>query len=136
MLPDQSQVFLVHVMVADGVREAVDPGSEEVLRIGQGAGPSQMRDDAHCVSVRFVDDRPVDIRPDLGHRAASTVDSDLHERHAVTVKLLHSCSSRFLVDRATRNPKEVFGLRPGVGRGRDSATRREEERCVWNDFVP
>ena len=51
----------------------------------------------------------------------------------MTVELLYRRPSLFLVDRATRNPKEMFGLRPGVGCGRDSATRRQEERGVRND---
>src|ERR1051325_988946 len=70
-------------MSARGARdmaEAVDAGAQQVLRVLE---RRDVRHDADAVRVRLVDDRAIEVRLQLLHRAAAIVDPDLdHVRTA------------------------------------------------------
>ena len=65
-LAQQREQFLVDVLVANDVAEAVDAGAQQILRVLE---RGDVRHDADAVLVRFVDDRAIEIRSSASRRS-------------------------------------------------------------------
>ena len=136
VIADQRHVLVVDGAVPDRVGEAVDARPDQVLGVGQPAGRAEVRRHPHAAGVRLVDDRPVDLRPQLRHRAAPVVDPDLDDVYPVTVQFLDRRATLRRGLRATRDPEPVLLLRSGHRCGGDPAPGRQEACRVGEHRVP
>ena len=99
--------FVVDVLVANAVREGVDPGTHEPLRVLE---IEDVRGDPQPALVRLVDDGAIEFRRQLLVLAVPVVDPDLDDVDLVRRELLH----RLAAFRLGRNPIGHV-VRPGSG---------------------
>ena len=80
----QREQLVVDVAIPDDVTEAVDAGPQQVLGVGE---RGDVRHDADAVSVRLVDDRAIQRRPELFDRPIAIVHPDLDQVGALGAQL-------------------------------------------------
>ena len=132
----QRHELVVDVAVAHAVREGVDAGLQQPLRVLE---REDVRGDAELVLVRFVDDGAVELGRQLLELAVAIVDPDLDDVDLLRGVLLHGL--------ARPRPRVVIQY-GAVGaarlRRRDAAAGREEARrardrlraLIWNGASP
>jgi len=92
---DRLDNLVIHLLVSDHVREAVDSCGDKAFRVGE---VEDVGIDADTVLVRFVDDRAVQRSAQLGGPAVAIVDPDLDEVDLLCGKLPH-VAARLVVRR-------------------------------------
>ncbi len=132
MLLHERQELAIDVPVADPVTETVDARLQELLAVFE---IEDVRDDAHRVLVRFVDDRLIHVDLQLRHRVQPVVHPDLDHLDVPGLQFTHQRPALGFGLRAVRNPKPIVGHRSRHRRCRNPPAHREKPRGVWNDVV-
>ena len=126
-LLEQRDELVVYVFVPDAVREHIDAGTQQPLRILES---KDVGGDAELVLVGLVDDRSIHGRRQLLVLAVSIVDPDLDQVDFSGRQLLHGLSTfGFAVDPI----RDVGSSRLGP---RDAAARGEISRGIRNRLCP
>ena len=125
-LHDRLHHLVVHLCVACEVREAVDAGGDQPLRIGE---IEDVRVDADAALVRLVDDGAIERRTQLGCAAVAVVDPDLDEVDLLCCELPHIAPAFCVRRDVVRNALVRVGARPCIRRAH-AAAGREQTRAA------
>src|SRR5262245_18753993 len=122
----ERQVLGIDISVAYEMDEAVDAGSQQVLRIFQRRCSAQMRQNLHAIGVCLGDDRFVDARLEFRNCAFSVVHPDLDETHASRVELAHVCTPFLFGSRAPRDSQARLARRSSDWCGSNTLPYRQK----------
>ena len=104
------------------MREAIDIGAQQIFHIIE---LHDVGEDVHVVLVRFVDDRPIQIRMKLLDRSSAIVNPDLHHIGLLGREFAHIGTRFLFCGHAIRGiPHRSTGAR--VGHAEAAASRQEQ----------